>query len=185
MDVNMNKSLAQDKVLILYVLSNVKTDVTESDIFKIISPVNNINYFYFKQILADLVDSKLVQTYTKDEDADEKQVLYKLTFDGQNSLNLTIDVLPGLLKLKIDNVLKNELNNIISEDSILTEYIPENENSYTVKCKIVENNKTIFEVRTFAGSNEHAKFIADNWKENASVIYPKILELITGKVDNK
>lgn len=185
MDVNMNKSLAQDKVLILYVLSNVKTDVTESDIFKIISPVNNINYFYFKQILADLVDSKLVQTYTKDEDADEKQVLYKLTFDGQNSLNLTIDVLPGLLKLKIDNVLKNELNSIISEDSIVTEYIPENENSYTVKCKIVENNKTIFEVRTFAGSNEHAKFIADNWKENASVIYPKILELITGKVDNK
>ena len=185
MDDNMNKSLAQDKVLILYVLSNVKTDVTESDIFKIISPVNNINYFYFKQILADLVDSKLVQTYTKDEDADEKQVLYKLTFDGQNSLNLTIDVLPGLLKLKIDNVLKNELNNIISEDSIVTEYIPENENSYTVKCKIVENNKTIFEVRTFAGSNEHAKFIADNWKENASVIYPKILELITGKVDNK
>ena len=185
MDVNMNKSLAQDKVLILYVLSNVKTDVTESDIFKIISPVNNINYFYFKQILADLVDSKLVQTYTKDEDADEKQVLYKLTFDGQISLNLTIDVLPGLLKLKIDNVLKNELNNIISEDSIVTEYIPENENSYTVKCKIVENNKTIFEVRTFAGSNEHAKFIADNWKENASVIYPKILELITGKVDNK
>ena len=184
MDVNMNKSLAQDKVLILYVLSNVKTDVTESDIFKIISPVNNINYFYFKQILADLVDSKLVQTYTKDEDADEKQVLYKLTFDGQNSLNLTIDVLPGLLKLKIDNVLKNELNNIISEDSIVTEYIPENENSYTVKCKIVENNKTIFEVRTFAGSNEHAKFIADNWKENASVIYPKILELITGRIDN-
>ena len=183
MDDNMNKILAQDKVLILYILNNVKNDVTESDLFKIISPVNNINYFYFKQILADLVDSKLVQTYTKDEDIHEQPTLYKLTFDGQNSLNLTIDVLPGLLKLKIDNVLKNELNNIISEDSIVTEYIPENENSYTVKCKIVENNKTIFEVRTFAGSNEHAKFIADNWNENASVIYPKILELITGKID--
>ena len=184
MDDNIKKNLAQDKVLILYVLNNVKNNVTESDLFKLISPVNNINYFYFKQILADLVDSKLVQTYTKDEDTDEKRVLYKLTFDGQNSLNLTIDVLPGLLKLKIDNVLKNELHNIISEETIVTEYIPENENSYTVKCKIVENNRTIFEIRTFAGSNEHAKFIADNWKENASVIYPKILELITGKVDN-
>ena len=32
-------------------------------------------------------------------------------------------------KLKIDNVLKNEFNNIISEDSIVTEYIPENEHS--------------------------------------------------------
>ena len=68
MDDNMKKSLAQDKVLILYVLNNVKNNVTESDLFKLISPVNNINYFYFKQILADLVDSKLVQTYTKDED---------------------------------------------------------------------------------------------------------------------
>ena len=183
MNDNMNKSLAQDKVLILYVLNNVKNDVTESDLFKLISPVNNINYFYFKQLLADLVESKLVQTYTKDEENSDKQLLYKLTFDGQNSLALTIDVLPGLLKLKIDNVLKNEFNNIISEDSIVTEYIPENEHSYTVKCKIVENNKTIFEIRTFAGSNEHAKLISDNWKENASVIYPKILELITGNFD--
>ena len=142
-----------------------------------------INYFYFKQLLADLVDSNLVQTYAKEEDVTTQQVLYRLTSEGKNSLDLTIDVLPGIIKLKMDNILKNEFNNIISEDSIITEYIPENENSYTVKCKIVENNKTIFEVRTFAGSNEHAKFIADNWKENASIIYPKILELITGNFD--
>lgn len=183
MDNNMNKSLAQDKVLILYVLNNVKNNITESDLFKLISPVNNINYFYFKQILADLVDSKLVQTYTKEDDTDDKPILYELSNDGKNSLNLTIDVLPGLVKLKIDTILKNEVGNLINEDSIITEYIPENEHSYTVKCKIVENNKNIFEVRTFAGSNENAKLIADNWKENASNIYPKILDLLTGKVD--
>ena len=183
MDNNMNKSLAQDKVLILYVLNNVKNNITESDLFKLISPVNNINYFYFKQILADLVDSKLVQTYTKEDDTNDKPILYELSNDGKNSLNLTIDVLPGLVKLKIDTILKNEVRNLINEDSIITEYIPENEHSYTVKCKIVENNKTIFEVRTFGGSNENAKIIADNWKENASNIYPKILDLLTGKVD--
>ena len=120
-----------------------------------------ILYFYFKQILADLVDSKLVQTYTKEDDTNDKPILYELSNDGKNSLNLTIDVLPGLVKLKIDTILKNEVRNLINEDSIITEYIPENEHSYTVKCKIVENNKTIFEVRTFAGSNENAKIIAD------------------------
>ena len=61
-------SLAQDKVLILYLLNNISRDVTESDLFKLISPINNINYFYFKQILSDLVDSKLIGTYTKDEE---------------------------------------------------------------------------------------------------------------------
>ena len=180
---DMKKSLAQDKVSILYILSNAKHDVTESDLFKLISSAKNINYFYFKQTLADLVDSGLVQTYTNDDDLNEQPLLYKLTSDGKNSLSLTIDVLPGLEKLKIDTTLKNEFNNIISEDSIVTEYIPENENSYTVKCKIIENNTTIFEVRTFAGSNEQAKLISDNWKQNATVIYPKILELLTEKMD--
>ena len=183
MDEKTNSSLAQDKVLILYILNTLKRDITESDLFKLISPINNMNYFYFKQILLDLVDSKLVGTYTKDEENENNQTLYKITSEGKNSLDLTIDVLPGLVKLHADTVFKNEISNIIDEDSIVTEFIPENENSYTVKCKIIENNKTIFEVRTYAGSNEHAKLIADNWKNNASNIYPKILNLLTENKD--
>ena len=91
-------SLAQDKVLILYLLNNISRDVTESDLFKLISPINNINYFYFKQILSDLVDSKLIGTYTKDEENNSS--VYEITSDGKHSLELTVDVLPGLIKLK-------------------------------------------------------------------------------------
>ena len=87
--------------------------------------------------------------------------------------------MPGLEKLKADTSLKNEIVNIVDENSIVTEYIPESENSYTVKCKIIENNKTIFEIRTFAGSIEQAKLISDNWKNDAYTIYPKILNLLT------
>lgn len=181
MDNNTNSSLAQDKVLILYILNNINRDVTESDLFKLISPINNINYFYFKQILSDLVDSKLIGTYTKDEDEDleDIQTIYELTSSGKTSLDLTIDILPGLKKLQADTILKNEFNDIINEQSIVTEYIPENEHSYTVKCKIIEDNKTVFEVKVFAGSNEQAKNISDNWKNNAQIIYPKILNLLT------
>ncbi len=179
MDEKTNSSLAQDKVLILYILNTLKSDITDSDLFKLISPINNMNYFYFKQILSDLVDSKLVGTYTKDEENENNITLYTITSQGKNSLDLTIDVLPGLVKLNADTIFKNEISNIIDENSIVTEFIPENENSYTVKCKIIENNKTIFELRTYAGSNEHAKLIADNWKNNANSIYPKILNLLT------
>ena len=45
-------------------------------------------------------------------------------------------------------------------------------------CKIVENNETIFEVRTFAGSRERAKRIVDNWNKNAKTIYPEMLNLL-------
>lgn len=181
MDNNTNSSLAQDKVLILYILNKINRDVTESDLFKLISPITNINYFYYKQILEDLVDSKLVGTYTKDEDNEDIQTIYEITANGKNSLDLTIDILPGLKKLKTDTILKNEFNNIINEQSIVTEYIPENEHSYTVKCKIIEDNKNIFEVKAFAGSIDQAKLISDNWKNNAQNIYPKILNLLTEK----
>ncbi len=180
MSENTDNSLAQDKVLILYILNKVNYNVTESDLFKLISPVNDINYFYFKQILTDLVDSKLIETYTKDEE-DNNKIIYKITLEGKNSLDLTIDILPGLIKLKADISIKNEFSHIIDENSIVTEYIPENEQSYTVKCKIVENNATLFELKVFAGSNEQAKQISDNWKKNAFTIYPQILKLLTDK----
>ncbi len=171
-----NNSLAENKVLILYTLNKINREITDTDIFKIISVINNINYFYFKNILTDLVESKLIGTYTKEE-----QNVYEITPEGKNSLELTIDMLPGIVKLKADNALKEQMITIVDEEAISAEFIPENENDYTVKCKIVENNKTIFEIRTFAGSNEQAKKIADNWRKNATNIYPQIINLLNNE----
>ena len=176
-----SNSLAEDKVSILYILNKVDRDITESDLYKFIVHINNINYFYYKQILTDLIDSKLIESYTNDEEDENNRAIYKITSEGRDSLNLTIDVLPGLKKLRADTALENELPHLAQENSIITEYIPEDEHSYTVKCKIIENNQTIFEVRTFAGSNEQAKLISENWKNNAYTIYPKLLSLLTGQ----
>ena len=90
-----NNSLAENKVLILYTLNTINREITDTDLFKIISTINNINYFYFRDILVDLVESKLVGTYTKEE-----QNVYEITTEGKNSLELTIDILPGIVKLK-------------------------------------------------------------------------------------
>src|SRR5699024_5048519 len=97
-----------------------------------------------------------VGMYTKEEE----QVI-EITTEGKNAYLLTKDVLPGILKLKADNVFQREFSSIEDESSIIAEFIPKNENEYTVKCKIVENNETIFEVKTFAGSRDRAKQIVD------------------------
>ena len=171
-----NNSLVENKVLILYILNSIKRSITDNGLFKITSAINDINYFFFSNLLEDLVESKLVGSYTE-----EDQILYEITEDGKNSLGLTLDALPGLIKLKADNKLKDELINIEEESSVTAEFIPENEKDYTIKCKIVENNRTIFEIKTFAGSNEQAKRIADNWRKNAYSIYPQILNILDVK----
>lgn len=173
-------TLAENKVLILYILNLLDNDIRQDDLFKIVTSINDINYFYFKQVVSDLIDSKLVGIYTKDEE----QVI-KITSEGKNAYILTKDVLPGILKLKADNIFKEEFSSIAEEASVIAEFIPKNENEYTIKCKIVENNQTIFEVKTFVGSRDRAKRIVDNWNKDAKSIYPKILDLLLKDVDTK
>lgn len=167
-------ALAENKVLILYILNQISNGILEDGLYKIISSINNVNYFYFKEVLTDLLDSKLVGIFTKEE---EESVL-RITSEGKNALSLTIDVLQGILKLKADNVFKKEFTSIANETSIVAEFIPRSENDYIIKCKVIEKNETIFEVKTFAGSRERAKKIVDNWNKNASKIYPKILDIL-------
>lgn len=176
---NNTTTLAENKVLILYILNLIDNDIMQDHLFKIITSINDINYFFFKQILTDLIDSKLVGAYTKEEEP-----VIRITSEGKNAYMLTKDVLPGLLKLKADNIFKKEFSSIEEESSVIAEFIPKDENNYTIKCKIVENNETIFEVRTFAGSRERAKRIVDNWKKNANSIYPEILNLLLKEKDN-
>ena len=168
-------ALAENKVLILYTLSQIQNGLSNDGLYKIISSINDVNYFYFKEVLTDLLDSKLVGMFTKDE---EDESVLKITSEGKNALSLTIDVLPGILKLKADNVFQKEFSSIADETSIIAEFIPRSENDYTIKCKVIEKNETIFEVRTFAGSRDRAKKIVDNWNKNASKIYPKLLDLL-------
>lgn len=174
-----NNNLAENKVLILYTLSKINKDILESNLFKIVSSINDINYFYFGQTLNGLVETRLVDSYTKDKD-----IIYRITSEGKNALSLTKDLLPGIIKLKADNIFKHELSIIEEESSVVAEYTPKNENDYKIKCKIVENNETIFEVNTFAGSRDNAKKIVNNWNQNANSIFPKILDLLLNSSDS-
>ena len=166
-------TLARNKVLILYILNQINQDVKENHLFNIVSSIDNINYFIFKQLLTDLIESKLVYVFTKDDE----QVV-QITEQGSNAYLLTKNILPGIIKLKADNIFKDLFSKIEEESSIVAEFIPKDDNNYTVKCKIVENNEIIFEVRTFAGSIDRAKKIVNNWNSNASTIYPEILSML-------
>ena len=173
-----NKELAEDKVLILYLLNKIFDGIKNDNLYKIVSSANNINYFYFQELIADLMSANLICSFEQDEES-----FIKITTEGKNALELTKSLLPGLLKLKADTIFKEENSNIVEESSVVTEFIPKDENNYTITCKIVEQNETIFEVSVYAASREKAKQISDNWKSNATTLYPQILELLSNNKD--
>lgn len=174
-----SETLAENKVLILYVLSCVHKPITNDTLYTIISSAIDLNYFYFEQFLLDLIEVKYVICYEKDS-----QKLYKISESGKQTLDLTLDILPGIVKLKVDTNLKSKIEDFENNGSIIAEFTPKSENEYEVECKIIENNEVVFEIKTFAYSREQADNIVRNWKENASTLYPKLLTILT-KNENK
>lgn len=171
-----NDTLVENKALILYVLDKIGKPISNTTLLKLITSINNMNYFYFQQFLLDLIDTKYVIAYEKG-----KETIYELTNEGRQALELIKDLIPGYLKFKADHNFKENLRQIENELSITSDFTPNGENDYTVKCQIIENNKTTFEIQTFATSTEQAKVIVDNWMHNADLIYPKILEILANE----
>ena len=124
--------------------------------------------------MLDLISEKYIVCYPN-----ESGELYEITPNGKEMLKLIGDIIPGITKLRIDTNLKENLNKVEESLSVTADFIPHSENEYSVQCKITENNTTLFQIETFAGSREQAKKIVDNWLENATNIYPQILNILT------
>lgn len=58
------KTLAENKVLILYVLDIVKKPINNDDLFQLIQSINDMNYFYFQQFIYDLLEDKYIKYNT-------------------------------------------------------------------------------------------------------------------------
>ena len=168
-----NQTLAENKILILYILKKVGKPLSHKELLELILTVADINYFYFQQFLSDLLEDHYI---TK---TDGEIELYELTKEGTDSLELTLDLIPGITKLKIDSHFKESLDSIKDKFSISAEYTPLSETEFIVTCKIIEENSITFKLETRVGSKEQARTIVNNWNKNASYIYPKILENLT------
>jgi len=171
-----NETLAENKVLILYILNTINRPVSNDELLQLVLNAQDMNYFYFQQFLLDLLENKYIET---NKESNYSEQIYRLTPAGKEALELTKDLIPGIVKLRIDNNIKGELQDLEEKLSIISEFTPEDDGGFIVTCKVIEHNKTVFEVSTFAASRELAKNISDNWKENAINIYPNMIELLT------
>lgn len=175
-----SETLAENKVLILYILSCVNKPITNDALYTIVTSAVDMNYFYFEQFLLDLIDVKYIVCYEK-----ETQNVYQITEKGKQTLDLTLDILPGIIKLKVDTNFKSNIETFENAESIVAEFTPKSEDEYEVECKIIEDGEIVFEIKTFAYSREQAQNIVFNWKNNASTLYPKLLSILTKKNEDK
>ena len=62
----MKEGLAENKVLILYILNKLQDGIKNDNLYKIVSSTNNMNYFYFQELITDLIGLILERAISAD-----------------------------------------------------------------------------------------------------------------------
>lgn len=166
-----NIELAENKLLLLYLLDKTRIPMTQSHITQIVLENNLLNYFQLQQYLSELVDGGFVA-----DNKSENKHLMSMTASGVTALNFFTSRIPDKKKEIIDNYFKSHAAAEKKIDA-LCNYKFEN-NIYTVNLKLIENNTPLIEINLTAGSKEQCDMICSSWKENPKKIYSKILSTI-------
>ncbi|MCM8711632.1 DUF4364 family protein [Clostridium sp. SYSU_GA19001] len=165
--------LAENKLLVLYILDKIKFPISNIQITQIILENNFINYFTLHQYISELVSSGFLEYSTEES----KQRLI-ITEKGTKVLSMFKERLPQNKIEIIDSYLKKNLVKIKKEITISADYTIENNNNYIVNLKATENSTTLIDLKLNVPSNKQASDLCNKWKKNSAELYSSIIRLL-------
>ncbi|NLP13194.1 MAG: DUF4364 family protein [Clostridium sp.] len=168
---NNDKVLAENKLILLYIIDKVNIQISNLQITKIILENKFMNYFMLQQLLNELCN----QEYLSCEIVDQK-AFYAITPSGKQALGYFTSHIPAGIKSLIDNNITIIRNKIRNETFVSAEYSSENENDFVVSCQVREDNFSLINLKITVGTKNDARRICENWKKNSQTIYSEIIE---------
>ncbi|MBD7913694.1 DUF4364 family protein [Clostridium sp. Sa3CUN1] len=162
--------LAENKLLVLYVMDSLKHPITNTQLTEIILENNFINYFTLQQYISELISSDFLR-YEKVNDKN----LVHITEKGTNTLSLFSDRISTIKKKIIDDYLHSMLESIKKELTIHSDYTIGKDNSFIVDLQALENDNLLISLKVSVPTKKQATSLSNRWKDNPSDIYNKIM----------
>lgn len=169
---NNTEEVAQNKLLLLYILKMSPNNLTNNELTEFILKKGYMNYFAIQQYLSELHQGEMIEIRGKDENK-----IYTVLEKGEISLNLFESKIPDRIIQELANEFKLQEKMKIRETQVIGEFYPKENNQYSVNLKLVENDETLFSLYFDVATESQAKNFCNIWKENTESIYQKILNL--------
>ena len=170
----MQKKLpVENKLLILFLLYQMDTPMSVTQIAEFAVDKEYMDYFTFQQHLHELCDEQLVEKKFENE-----QDRYFITADGEQVLSYFSGQIPNEKHVAVLDYTAKNKGSIKKDINVLANYFYNKENDYTVKCGIYEENKTLMEINVTVSTKEDAKLLKKNWKDNIPYLYGSILHTL-------
>jgi len=173
-----NKELAENKLILLYIIDKINLTVTNLQITKVILENKFMNYFTLQQLLNELCESNFLNIL----DSNEKEA-FNITDSGKQTLSFFQNLIPLGIKSRIDDSILEIKRNIKTELLITADFVAESETEYFVNLKMNEEHFNLIELKLAVGTKNDARLICNNWKDNTQDIYSEIINILLKKRD--
>lgn len=165
--------LAENKLLVLYVIQSLKQPISKTQLTEIILENNFINYFTLQQYISELESSEFVGYVEKNN-----KKLITITKKGENVLSFFNERISPIKRDIIDNYISKTIDNIKKELTIHSDYTIEKNNSFIVDLKALEDEILLIDLKISVPTKKQASNLCTRWKENPSDIYTKIVQVL-------
>ena len=164
-----SEELAQNKLLLLYIIDKSPYSFNKDQITEYLLERNLLNYFLIQEYIDQLLEAGFIEII--------KDNKYQPTKKGKESLNY--------FKSKISASIKNQLTldfqldemKKIKESQIIAEYYEKEDSQYMVNLKLVERDEVLFSLYLSLPSIKQAEQITQAWKNSPDSIYGSIMNL--------
>lgn len=170
MDNNLNFKVANDKLLILYIIKKSKCNLSFEQLSSLILENDLMDYFTFVEYFNELKNSKFF-------DLDDGVVLILSDFSIQ-----ILELLEG----NIDIILKEKVDNIFSSKALDLEQaefelIPLNKDKSIIKLSIKGSLDENFSMTFTISNNNDFEKIQENWVNKNRSIYHELVKVALNK----
>lgn len=167
---SINNQKNECKLMILYMLKNLSFPLTHENLSNFFLD-KYASYIKFQQILAELIDTKLIE-----EHKTKVTVCYKITDDGTEALEAFINEITENRKHEIDEYIKINKIKLKEESMIKANYTDGQNGNFRINLEINENKDEIFKIEIDVPTSDVATTICENWKDKAKNIYSYIIK---------
>ncbi len=168
-----NQYITIYKLMILYAMSKVNSPLPGKVFYDFITGNEYTNYFTVQSALGELIQSELIR-----EESTYHRSYYALTDTGRETLELFGGQLSYEIRREITQYLKKNQYEILNETSIVSDYRRASDGSYLASCAIREDGNPLFSLSLSVPTEEDARKICDNWKEQSAPLYQQALRLL-------
>ena len=158
------------KLIVLYVIRNLKLNVTNTMLSYVAENAVRTDFFELQEYVQKLAEEGKV-----DELVIEGNNVYSISDKGEEILDFFEQDIPYSVKEKLDNAMKEYIDAQNDENEAKAEFRMVSPTEYNVKCVIKENGSELLHMEFVAGSRETAKSFCDAFKDNEMEFYQRIM----------